>query len=118
MSYAEPERRSLLVAGLRDLAAYLEAHSGLPAPHNVDAMVFPDRDSDSAMCAEIERIAKIIGASVTDDGHYRASRSFGPVTYSVVAILAEARARHDALLSYDGSVIPDSSATSSEVDGR
>ncbi len=116
--YAETDKRSLFIAGLRDLATYLESHPDVPAPLNLDAMVFPDRDSDSAMCAEIERIAKIIGASVTDDGHYRASRSFGPVTYSVVAILAEARARHDALLSYDGSVIPDSSATSSEVDGR
>lgn len=107
----EPDKRSLFIAGLRDLATYLESHPDVPAPFNLDAMVFPDRDSDSAMCAEIDRIAKIIGASVTDDGHYRTSRSFGPVTYSVVAILAEARARHDALMSYRHSVIPDIPAT-------
>ncbi len=122
MSYAEPERRSLLVAGLRDLAAYLEAHPGLPAPHNVDAMVFPDRDSDSVICAEVDRIATMIGSHVTDErrefGHYRTSLSFGPVTYSAVAILADAHARYDALMSYHHSVIPDMATAPRAMDGR
>src|SRR6266516_1404327 len=108
MTYMEPAQRDRLVTGLRDCAAYLEAHPDLPAPGNVDAMVFPDGDSDSAKCAEIDRIAAMIGSHVTDErrefGHYRTSRSFGPVTYTAVAILADARARHDALMSYHHSV--------------
>ncbi len=119
--YAEHDKRSLLIAGLRDFATYLEAHPYVPAPFNVDVMVFPHRDSDSAMCAEIDRIAKMTASPVTDErefGHYRTGRSFGLVTYSAVAILADARARHDALMSYRHSVKPDAIVTPTAADGR
>jgi hypothetical protein len=120
--YAETYKRSLLIAGLRDFATYLETHPDVPAPIRLDVMVFPDRGSDSAVCAEIDRIADVIGAPVTDErgefGHYETARSFGPVTYSAIAILAKARAHHDAHMSYHGSVIPDAGQTPTAAEGR
>lgn len=118
MSYPEPDRRSLITS-LRDFAAFLEAHPDVPAPYHVDLMVFPRRDSDGAMCAEIDRVAAAINSPTEDErtesGHYRTSRSFGLVTYTAVAILANARARYDALMSYHHSVTPD---TPKAVDER
>jgi hypothetical protein len=115
MSYPEPASRARLITGLRDLAEYLEANPDVPAPFNIDVMVFPHREHDAAMCAEIDRVAKILGAHPADEraesGHYTVTRSFGPVTYSAIAILADARARHDAQMSYHGSVIPDTHTT-------
>lgn len=122
MTQGQSDQRSLLIASLQDFAAYLEAHPDVPAPYSVDVMVFPLRDSDAAMCAEIDRIAALIGCEVVDQradfGHYDAARSFGPVTYTAVAILADARARHDALMSYRDSVVPDIPTARHAMDQR
>ena|SRR6266516_6933567 len=111
MSYVAPAKRPLLIAGLRDIAAFLAANTDVPAPYGAELMVFPPRDTDAAMCVEIDRIAALIGSPVVDERaeyeHYRTALSFGPVTYAAVAILADARARYDALMSYDHAVMPD-----------
>lgn len=110
MAYADMNQRPRLIAGLRALAAYLETHPEVPAPTSAELMVFA-RGTDRAMRTEIERIAALVGADVhTADSfrsHYRTTRDFGPVTYSAIAILSAARARHDALMSYDGAVVAD-----------
>ncbi|MDX3110583.1 hypothetical protein [Nonomuraea angiospora] len=67
--------------------------------------------TDAEKCADIDQIAARIGSTIDQAdipyGHYSTSRFFGPVEYRAVAILAAARARHDAEASYRGCVQPD-----------
>jgi hypothetical protein len=108
MTYAEPERRREMVNGLRELAGLLESCPDIPAPCTLDVLVFPPRGSDTGICAEIDRIAAILGVTVDDDtaryGHYTASKRFGPVAYQAVAIPSRTRAWYDARNSYAGNV--------------
>ena len=93
--YANNEQRARLVAGLRDLANFLDQNPDMPVPWEADLLVFPPEASDAEMFAEIDSIAELIGADASDDGspsgHYSAVRSFGPVQYRAVAILYSAR---------------------------
>lgn len=94
--YANTQGRGRLIAGLRDLADFLDQNPGVPAPHSTIAYVFPPDSSDAAMFAEIDVIAGRIGAIPSGDsprGHYSAVRDFGPVQYRAVAI--PHNARHD-----------------------
>ena len=89
VSYANADERGRLIAGFRDLAAFLQDHPDVPAPRWADVYVFPPRGTDGQMRAEIDQIAARIGAETTDDaayGHYAAARLFGPVQYRAVAI--------------------------------
>jgi hypothetical protein len=94
-NYANSEERSRLIAGLRDLADYLDQNPQIPAPWRADVIVFPTDGSDVKMFAEIDAIAQQLGttASGADSpcGHYRAVRNFGPVQYRAVAIPQAAR---------------------------
>ncbi|MQA86725.1 MAG: hypothetical protein GEV03_19370 [Streptosporangiales bacterium] len=112
MTLFHPGHHARLVAGLRALADFLETRPELPAPLTVDATVFVSEDADEAMRAEVERVAAQIGSTVDNGcsahGHYRTSVAFGPVQYRAVAVLASARARYDALLSYSGAVVSES----------
>jgi hypothetical protein len=93
--YANDEQRVRLVAGLRNLADFLDQNPDVPAPWQADLLVFPPEASDAEMFAEIDAIAELIGADASDDGspsgHYSAVRSFGPVQYRAVAIPYRAR---------------------------
>ena len=93
--YANDEQRVRLVAGLRDLADFLDRNPDLPAPWEADLLVFPPEASDAEMFAEIDSIAELIGSDASDsgslNGHYSAVRSFGPVQYRAVAIPYRAR---------------------------
>jgi hypothetical protein len=93
--YANSEERRRLIAGLRDLAEFLDRHPQVPAPTRADVMVFPPDGSDAEMFAEIDAIAGQIGVTASDAdstrGHYSAVRSFGPVEYRAVAIPLSAR---------------------------
>ena len=112
MSYANDQERSSLIAGLRALADFLEGSPEVPAPRWTDILVFPATAPDSEMRAEIDNIAALIGSAVEDQtaeyGHYQTSRSFGSIQYRALAVLARARAHHDALMSYSDCVTPDS----------
>lgn len=99
MRHANAEERSTLIAGLRDLADFLEARTEIPAPRWADVFVFPVSDADDEMKHEIDAIAALIGSSV-DDGtaeshHYTTSRNFGPVQYRAVAIPSHGRSCRD-----------------------
>ena len=98
--YASPDERSRLIAGLRDLAAFLESRPDVPAPADATVWVFPPPDgSDSERRAEIDDIASRLftQAYPTMGGHYVASRFFGPVQYRAVVIPAKnPEARKDA----------------------
>jgi hypothetical protein len=110
MTYADPMRRCDLITGLHALANFLEDGPQVPAPYNVDVLVFPTDASDDEGRAEIDRIAGLIGVNVHDGtaehDHYTASRIFGPVEYRAIFIPPRARAYYAARNSYSGNVIP------------
>jgi hypothetical protein len=92
VNHASLTERSELIAGLRQLAAFLEDRTDIPSPRWAEVYVFPSSTTDDAMKREIDAIATLIGSAV-DDGvseglHYTASRRFGPVEYRAVAIPA------------------------------
>lgn len=93
--YADDKQRIRLIAGLRDLADYLEQNLRVPVPPRADILVFPAEASDAEMFAEIDTIAEMIGSTASDTdsphGHYSAVRNFGPVQYRAVAIPHSAR---------------------------
>jgi hypothetical protein len=110
MTYANQARRPDVIRGLRELAALLESCPDIPAPYTVDVLVFPPDATDTEICAEVDRIAALLGVIVQDATaqrpHYTASKSFGPVNYRAVAIPSRVRAYHDAQNSYAGNVMP------------
>ena len=93
--YANSEERDLLIAGLRELAEFLDQNPQVPVPRSADLLVFPPNGSDAEMFAEIDAIAGHIGAVASDAGsprgHYSAVRDFGAVQYRAVAIPNRAR---------------------------
>ena len=93
--YANNEERVRLIAGLRDLAEFLDQNPDVPLPRRTDLLVFPPVGSDAEMFTEIDAIAWHIGATASDAdspaGHYSAYRDFGPVQYRAVAIPYSAR---------------------------
>ena len=93
--YADNQERARLIAGLRDLAEFLDWNPQVPAPRYADLLVFPSGGTDAEMFAEVDVIAGQIGVTAsqndTPDGHYIASRYFGPVQYRAVAIPHAAR---------------------------
>ena len=60
--YANSEERAELIAGLRELAEFLDQNPQVPAPRSTDLLVFPPDGSDAEMFAEIDVIAGQIGA--------------------------------------------------------
>ena len=96
--YANDEQRAQIIAGLRDIAEFLDQNPQVPAPRYADLLVFPPSGSDAEMFAEIDVIAEQIGATANAEepaGHYRAVRYFGPVQYRAVAIPNSARNHKD-----------------------
>jgi len=85
--YADADQRARLIAGLLDLAVFLEVSPDVPAPLYADVLVFPPDGTDAERRAEIDAIAARIGGTAeTICGHYVVSRFFGPVQYRAVAI--------------------------------
>ena len=93
--YGNDEERVRLIAGLRDLANFLDQNPEVPVPWRADVLVFPTEASDAEMFAEIDAIAELIGSAANDAdsprGHNSAVRDFGPVHYRAVAIPHSAR---------------------------
>jgi hypothetical protein len=90
--HTNSEQRGRLIAGLRQLADFLGQNSDVPAPRYAEVIVFADRASNAEMFAEIDVIARQIGATASSAGspagHYSAARDFGSVRYRAVAIPA------------------------------
>jgi hypothetical protein len=99
MSYANSDERVRLIAGLRELADFLDRNPQIPAPRRSDLLVFPPAGSDAEMFAEIDVIAGRMGTAASSDdspvGHYSAARDFGPVQYRAVAIPHSARTQNE-----------------------
>ena len=80
--------REAIVAGLRQLADWLERNPDMPLGlyPDVELKVFVREDSEAASAAEVERIADLIGVQPRHNGrHYHATKTFGPASYDVVA---------------------------------
>jgi hypothetical protein len=93
--YANSEERAAVLAGLRDLADFLDQNARVPVPRQADLLVFPPDGTDVETFAEIDAIAERLGTTASDvgspAGHYSAVRDFGPVQYRAVAIPQAAR---------------------------
>ena len=106
----QPSVRAEFITGLRELAAYLETHHGVPVPAygtNIGLHVTPTEDGGRGLVAHI---AAQLGATVTDEtlqgGHLTATRMFGPIGYMVVSIPATVMADHHARDSYYRCITP------------
>lgn len=104
--------RTQTIAGLRALADFLENNPGVPVrEYGGDYTVFPRADDDTAERAEIDRIARALGETVTNEtgrgGHYSTSKTFGRITYTAIHVPTERQAAHDALMSYAPVFHPD-----------
>jgi hypothetical protein len=110
--HADDTARARGLAGLRQLADYLDAHPDIPVPeHGWDLLAFArDKADDTVGRAETDHVAALLGVQVRDDtptgGHYTAARSFGPVRYEFIHIPARQRALYYAHMSYADSVTP------------
>jgi hypothetical protein len=107
----EPSARAQVISGMREAADYLDQHPAVPvSEHGWTLLSFPDRDSDDAGHAAVDEVAAVLGVTVRDDtpsgGHYRAVKSFGPVTYEFVHVSSGSRAAYQAVMSYSGAVAP------------
>jgi hypothetical protein len=107
----DPQLRAAFIAGLLDLACFLEAHPDLPVQRYGQTVSLHTRHEfshDGTWAGELralEAFASAIGAKVTEHGgYYYASRSFGPVAYEACAISPAARTRSDAENSYRDSI--------------
>jgi hypothetical protein len=87
MTYADSTQRAGLIAGLRELADYLESSPEVPAPIYSDVFTFPAKGDWTEMCADIDATAARLGVTTYENGgHYVAARTFGPIEYRAVAI--------------------------------
>lgn len=100
--------RAALIAGLIDLACFLEAHPGVPVPPAWTSaarisVLPPQHVDDDERRAFVDAFAAALGVEAADkdgSGHYKATRKFGPIEYESFAISRAATARHEARNSY------------------
>jgi hypothetical protein len=91
--FPNPVPRADVIAGLRQLADFLDDHPAIPtAPYGWDVLVSTHEHTDQAGKASVDHIAAILGVRVDDQtgdgGHYCADRAFGPITYRAFHIPA------------------------------
>ena len=85
-----------LAQSLRDAAAYIETHPGLPIPTAVDIHYCIPASNDEDGTSETRRIAGILGAQVTGDDITQTRIGFGPVQYSATYITRDTKAAYTA----------------------
>lgn len=74
----DEQHRRELVAGLRELADFLEQHPDVPAPYRAHAQISVFGEADDEVFADARRIAGLVGATVNEDMmRLRAERTFG-----------------------------------------
>lgn len=107
MSTTNPDERTAFIAGLVDLACFLEAHPDVPVPSYGTKIYVPTSGTDEEDQRTVDEAAAALGVPASWNGtgtHYDASRSFGPVEYEVGAITRAWMATYDARHSYNDSV--------------
>jgi hypothetical protein len=79
-----PEDRAQIIADLRTLLDFLEAHPDVPIDPFSARISFCVREKDDADgTAAVEAVAKSLGVEVDRDAHVTAERVFGCATYRV-----------------------------------
>ena len=111
MSYSiDPRTRDSFITDLRALADFLATHPAVPVPLHGAYVTLHATSTETGGRDQVNHIACLLGATISDDtasgGHYRASRSFGSISYDAVAIPEACTAAYHALTSYDGCVTP------------
>jgi hypothetical protein len=94
--------RAGVIAGLRELADFLEAHPGLPLHDRYELCTHTRGDSDEAERAQVDAAAVMLDATPRDNGngHYSAGRTFAGISYRILAITRDHMAEYDARNSY------------------
>lgn len=109
-----PDTRAAFIAGLRELASYLEEHPAVPVPPiGLRVTICAIADTDEAERAQVDAFAAAAGAEIArdgSDGYYTASRVFGPIEYEATAITEARMAQYAAEQSYRGCVVPEGHA--------
>jgi len=108
-----PGGRAAFIAGLRELADFLEEHPDAPVPPYGTTLYVSTHGTDEEDVRVVDAAAAVFDTQATWNGtgtHYDASRSFGPVRYTVGAITSARMAAYDAENSYSGCVQPDAPA--------
>ena len=107
----DPGIRQAFITGLRALADYLDRHPAVPVPRYGTEVYLSAASTDDGGCAQVAQFARQLGitppTAISYSGHYEAARSFGPVSYRMIAISDAAMARCLATDSYYGCVTPD-----------
>lgn len=95
----EAAARIRLIAGLREMADWLEANPAVPVgeyPTGGASYPVTSYVADERAFGELDRIARLddfkrqeLRAAATGEIHYRLAKSFGPVTYTAFAILPD-----------------------------
>jgi hypothetical protein len=103
------ERRRAVIAGLRELADWLEAHPDLPAPNGARICVHTvfHAATEEDQRALVARFADALGVQVQNTGHIVAGRDFGSIEFVAVHIPDEWRAASAARRSYEAVVVLD-----------
>jgi hypothetical protein len=85
--------RDAFIAGLRELAEFLIANPDVLVPRHPFFGISVDASDAPARKEGAEHVAAPLGVPVKDigEGYYEARRSFGPITYSVIAVPPEER---------------------------
>jgi hypothetical protein len=107
------DHRQATIDGLRALATFLQEHPDVPVPPYTTTLLYHADGTDEEQYAEVDRVAALLDVTPTanaKDTHYRAARSFGPITYEALAIRAAYMRRMEAANSYYGVVEPDDEA--------
>lgn len=102
--------RLQFIAGLHALADYLAANPAIPVSSHGDQIIVSVNSPEEGGRAQVHHAARLLGATVTDHtrhgGHLYAEKAFGSLIFRVVSIPEACMARHEALWSYEGSVLP------------
>ena len=120
-SYTDCERRhhyqdgglhAQVSVGLRELARFIWEHPELPVPAQIDVTYIIPGTDDATGHAEAKRIAEMLGTHADEDREEATvRRDFGTrVTYQASYVDSGRMARHYALHSYRGSVVPNGDA--------
>ena len=100
----DPGHRREFITGLRELATFLDASPDVPVPLYGTIIGLHATGSDAEMFAGVDQIAGLLGVTPSRDGHYTATRCFGPIGYQAVAIPAASWAEHNARTSYEDNI--------------
>ena len=89
------DQRTKFINALRDLTAFLADRPDVPIPDYPELTVDAEGNDDDQERAFVDAAARAMGVQHTADPastHYRAEIKFGPLTYKVLAITAQAMA--------------------------